>query len=347
MSAAVENTSEITFATVVKAVRGSFRYLLSKWKVLCICGIIGAMIGIVWVWVKKPKYEAALSFSTEEDRSGNVGSIAGLAAQFGLDIGSSSNVFAGDNILQLIKSRKIIWSALLDTVTIDGKQQSLLNFYLDILDPDRLLGKESAPKGVSFPDGQDPQTFSRVQDSVLLELTSSLTKTAISAERPDKKTGIFVVTCTSQNEVFCKLMVEELVKKVSDFYIENKTTHARQTVSILQKTADSLKSAFDAALQGRASLTDENVNPAFQSQVVPIQRKQADITVTSTAYGEVVKNLEIAKFNLLKATPLITVIDYPVLPLKNLKAGRFMTGIIFGFLFLCAGSVFFVDKKET
>jgi hypothetical protein len=206
--------------------------------------------------------------------------------------------------------------------------------------------KNNGQNDVSFPAGQDPQTFTRQQDSILLAITTALTKAAISADRPDKKTDIFVVTCTSQDEVFSKLMVEKLIKKVSDYYIESKTTRARQTVNILQKTADSLKAAFNAAVQGRASLSDQNVNPAFLSPVVPIQQKQAEITVSSAAYGEVVKNLEIAKFNLLRETPLITVIDYPLLPLKNLKGGRFAGAAIFGFLFFCGAAFLLLVRNR-
>src|SRR5207248_3225184 len=151
------------------------------------------------------KYKAVLSFSTEEDRGANIGSIAGLAAQFGLDLGSTSNVFSGDNILPLIQSHKIIQSALLTVTTINGKPKSLLNLYLEAGKSPGELAHPKDPKAATFPEGQDPATFSRLQDSTLFEIIEGINKQVLQADRPDKKVGIFEVTCTSGDENFSKL----------------------------------------------------------------------------------------------------------------------------------------------
>jgi hypothetical protein len=98
-------------------------------------------------------------------------------------------------------------------------------------------------------------------------------------------------------------------------------------------------------------LADANLNPAFQTPTVGIQRKQTDITVLATAYGELLKNLELAKFNLLRETPLIQVIDTPLLPLENKKIGRLTGGIFFAFAFgvmaVCWFSLGFIIKQNT
>jgi uncharacterized protein involved in exopolysaccharide biosynthesis len=66
---------------------------------------------------------------------------------------------------------------------------------------------------------------------------------------------------------------------------------------------------------------------------VPSQRKQVDVQANSAIYTEVVKNLEIARGMLQRETPLIQIIDQPVLPLANDKTGKFkalLTGGILG-----------------
>ena len=97
------DSSEITLRGLLIFGRELFKFLLSKWKILCILCCFGGVIGIVYQWIQKPKYEAVLTFSTEEDKGGGTGSLAGLAAQFGFDIGRASSVFSGDNILPLIQ----------------------------------------------------------------------------------------------------------------------------------------------------------------------------------------------------------------------------------------------------
>lgn len=333
MASVPEASAELTFKHIVSAAIDFLKFLLSKWLILVIFGITGCAIGITYAWVQKSSYEAVLTFSTDDDNSGTAGGIAGLAAQFGLDLGGAGNVFSGDNIVALMQSRKIIFSTLQTTVPYKNKQESLLNIYLETSGLNESFKKSPALKNLAFPVTQKPETYSRLQDSVLLLVIKDMTENVVKIDRPDKKIDIYEVRCKSSNEIFCKQFTEQLIKNVSDFYIETKTKRSQITVNVLQKSADSLRRAFNDALSGRASLADANLNPAFQAPLVGIQKKQTDITVLSTALGEILKNLELAKFNLLRETPLITVIDDPMLPLRDLKMGRLIGGIIGGILF--------------
>ncbi len=44
-----------------------------------------------------------------------------------------------------------------------------------------------------------------------------------------------------------------------------------------------------------------------------------DKTVLQTMYGEVVKNLEISKIAMAQETPIIQIVDMPILPLEKTK----------------------------
>jgi uncharacterized protein involved in exopolysaccharide biosynthesis len=63
------------------------------------------------------------------------------------------------------------------------------------------------------------------------------------------------------------------------------------------------------------------------------------------AYGEIVKDIEIAKITLLKETPLYQIIDEPVLPLEMQKESRLKWLLIGGFLGGFIMIVFFTVKK--
>jgi uncharacterized protein involved in exopolysaccharide biosynthesis len=54
--------------------------------------------------------------------------------------------------------------------------------------------------------------------------------------------------------------------------------------------------------------------------------------VLGSAYGEVVKNLELAKITLQKETPLYQIIDEPFLPLSKTKPGKLKSMIVAGLL---------------
>lgn len=341
-----QNTSEISFPDIILKLQLLHRYIMSKWLLILIIATVGGIAGVTYAWLQKPKYVAILSFSMEDDKQSS-GGLAGIASQFGLDLGGVGGTFSGENILAFMHSDKMIQSTLLSTTTIGGKPKSLLNMYLDVYELDKGFkkSKEKSMRELSFPENQDIATYTRLQDSILIKITEDIRKQIIQTIKPDSKLNLYTVTCTSQDETFSSEFCNKLVTQVSNFYMQTKTKRSAKIVDILQKRVDSIRTAYDNALAGRAELSDENLNAAFQTPLVGIQRKQTDVTVLATAYGEVLKNLEIAKFNLLKDAPLIQVIDTPMLPLEKKKLGRLLGGVVAGALCAFLFIIYLIIKR--
>jgi hypothetical protein len=102
------------------AVAGFFSYVKTKIKWLIYILLILISFSIVYYYfLQKPKYEASTTFILEEKSSSMGGGLSGLASQIGVDLGGltgSSGLFAGDNILDIIRSRTIIEKVLLSKV---------------------------------------------------------------------------------------------------------------------------------------------------------------------------------------------------------------------------------------
>lgn len=338
MTVTSKEKSEISLVELVLKTQKLIRYLRNKWLRLLLITIIAGIVGVAYAWWFEPEYEAVVTFSTESEKNTGAG-IAGLAAQFGFNIGSPSDVFNGDNLLALIQSKKILTRSLLKADTINNRPGNLLNYYMQI-EGDKKYKKFN----VSFPVSQPLSTYSRLQDSVLGDICNNLLKYNISGARIDKKLDIFSINCVHESDVFAQHLAQHLIVEVALFYTETKTKQSSATVNALQKRADSIRQAYNTALSGRATLSDMNLNLAFQQPSVGIQRTQTDITVLATAYTEIIKNLEIAKFNLLQNTPLVQVIDEPVLPLRKIKKSRLIYGIAFGFLAFVI-SIIYISAK--
>ena len=98
---------------------------------------------------------------------------------------------------------------------------------------------------------------------------------------------------------------------------------------------------LNAAISGVASSIDAapNANPLLQTLRVPSQHKQVDVQANSAILTQLVTNLEIAKMSLLQETPLIQVIDRPILPLEKERVGKVigiaLGGILAAFLTIC------------
>jgi uncharacterized protein involved in exopolysaccharide biosynthesis len=78
------------------------------------------------------------------------------------------------------------------------------------------------------------------------------------------------------------------------------------------------------------------LNPALNVRRAPSARRQVDVQANTAILTELVKQTELAKVTLRKETPLIQVIDRPILPLAKERFGKtkglVMGGILAGFL---------------
>jgi hypothetical protein len=324
-----------------------WRYLRSKWILILCAGILGAALGIVYSYFKKPVYVAELSFALDDEKSSNLGlgAAAGIASQFGIDLGTSGGgAFNGDNLLELMKSRSMIEKTLLFPITINKQYQTLAETYINFTD-----FRKNKPElsNIGYLPNADPTKFSLQQDSILGVFYKSIIKANLSVDKVDKKLSIVTVKVSSENELFSKYFTEMLVKNVSDFYVNTKTKKEAQNVNILQHQTDSVRTELNSAIGGVASSSDENpnVNPSLQILRVKSQRHQVDVEANIAILTELVKNLELAKVTLRKETPLIQVIDKPILPLEKLKFGKLKGIVIGGGLFGFLTVLFLLLKK--
>ena len=75
-----------------------------------------------------------------------------------------------------------------------------------------------------------------------------------------------------------------------------------------------------------------NLNPAYNKKTAISKNKQVDLQTNSAILTNLVVQLELAKINLRKETPLIQEIDHPTLPLEKNKLSKLTYLILGGFL---------------
>ena len=100
------DSDEISLKELIQKIKEWVGYLITKWKIILLAGILGGSIGYIYAYRQPITYKAVLTFALEEDKGGGGGSLGGLASSFGFDLGSSGGgAFAGSNLLELMKSR--------------------------------------------------------------------------------------------------------------------------------------------------------------------------------------------------------------------------------------------------
>src|SRR6185312_11936069 len=92
-------------------------HLLKKWYFLVLAIIVGAGLGYLRLMTKPPVYSANISFVLSTEARPNAGMV-NLASQLGFDgiTSNPDNIFSGDNIIELFKSRTLIGRALVSEV---------------------------------------------------------------------------------------------------------------------------------------------------------------------------------------------------------------------------------------
>jgi len=324
---------EISLKELLQKVKEWYNYLLSQWKIIVLSGIIGAAIGLTYSFVKKPIYTASLSFALEDEKSGGgLGGALGLASSFGINLGGGGgSVFTGTNLTELFKSRSMVEQTLLSPVVVDGKTVSLAEMYIQ--NKEWREGWDDNPKykSIQFLANADRNSFTRVHDSILGVIYTDLSKNGLTVGQKDKKIAIITIDVSSSSELFSKYFTEALVEEVSDFYIETKSKKSRENMDILERQTDSIRRELNAAITGVAVANDNtfSLNPAMNVRRSPSAKRQVDVQANTAILTELVKQTELAKVTLRKETPLIQIIDRPILPLQKERFGK-SKGIVLG-----------------
>ncbi|OOV18358.1 Wzz/FepE/Etk N-terminal domain-containing protein [Flavobacterium sp. LM4] len=342
-------SDEISLKELVQKGKEWWRYLLFQWKIILAAAIIGAFLGLAYSFSIKPIYTATLSFALEDEKSGGtLGGALGLASSFGIDLdGGGGSIFTGSNLTELFKSRSMVEKTLLSPVLVEGKTISLAEMFIQ--NNNWRKGWSDNPKfaTLEFLPNANRKLYTRIQDSILGKMYQSLSKGSLSVAQKDKKISIISIDVTSQNELFAKYFCEALAKQVSDFYVETKSKKARLNMAILRRQTDSIRGELNGAITGVAIANDNtfNLNPALNVRRAPSARRQVDVQANTAILTELVKQSELAKVTLRKETPLIQIIDRPILPLTIDRFGKTKGIIIGGFLFGFLIILFLTIKK--
>jgi uncharacterized protein involved in exopolysaccharide biosynthesis len=331
------NDDEISLKELVLKIKEWYNFLLTKWKLILLAGVLGGLIGLTYAYFQKPIYKASLTFAMEEEKTGGGGlsSALGLASQLGIDLGSSAGgAFAGANLMELMKSRKLVEKTLLSPITVKDKTQSLADYYLDFSETKEGWTEKSNLQNVNFPIDADRAKFTLQQDSILFDIYKEVVKENLIIAQKDKKISIINIDVNSTNEQFAKVFCETLAKETSDYYVEIKSRKARLNVDILQKQTDSIRAELNGAITGVAAATDNvfNLNSAMNVKRVPSARRQVDVQANTAMLTSLVTNLEMSKMALRKETPLIQIIDRPIFPLEKEKVSKLKSLVLGGFL---------------
>jgi len=318
-------------------------YLFNKkFTIITISGFF-FVLGIVFAISADKKYTAKLTFVVEDQQQGGgaLGSMSGMASQFGFDIGNASNTtFSQNNILELLKSRGVVEAALMQNRKVNKTDDLLIEHYLYINKIKDSWKTNNDINPVSF-----HGILTQDNDSVSGDVWKSIIEDKLVVELQSDEANIINLSYTSVNDEFAKMFVETLIDQMSKMYITYQTAQASNTLSFLNNRADSVFIELEIAEEEFAKVKDINQRIIKASGRLKELQLMRRVEVLNAMYLEITKNLELSKITLLNQTPIIQIIDKPILPLEEEFKSKTALGLLGAFLGGFLSLVFFIFRK--
>jgi len=327
------NDNEATLKDVFLTIR-DYKNELKRQLVLIISVVIlFSLIGYIYSINQEDKYVATLSFIVEGDEDGlNLSSLGGMASQFGLDFGGGgSSSFSQQNVIELLKSRKIVEESLKKEYTISGKRYSLLEHYIinnNIIE-----------------DSSEIKFDGIYNDSITNIVWRQIIDNKLEVSYQNDEANILNLNYSSFSSQFAKHFTESLIDEMSGMYSSYQTERIRFSLNNLKSRSDSVFSELQRSERNLARIKDRNTRVITASGRLDEIRYMREVQVLNTMYLELIKNTEIVKMNLLNETPIIQIVDTPILPLSIVKRSFMFWITIFSFLGFSIISFIIIIRK--
>lgn len=326
--------NEATLKDVVISVRDYMSELKKKIFLIFSIVFLFLILGYFYSISTNDKYVATVSFIVEENSEGfNISSLSGMASQFGFDIGggNSASSFSQKNIIELLKSRRIIESTLNQYSIISNVNSKLLDHYIEI----NSLIQDSSLLNFN-------ETYIDSMTSIVL---NEIVEEELILTHQNDDASILNLSYVSMNPEFAKTFSEGLIYQMKDMYSEYQTEKTRFSLNNLQNRSDSVFNELQRAEINLAKVKDRNTRVTTSSGRLDEIKYMREVQVLNAMYLEIVKNLEILKIALLEDTPIIQIIDYPILPLESEKRSTIFWLFIFGSIGFLVTSFSIVLRK--
>lgn len=324
----------VSIRDLLKLFVSLFRLAKQNLKLILLCNIVSCLLGATLAFIGKPIYKSHLSFLLNENEttSLNLSSLAGLAGLGGGNIYSGVNE---DKLLFLSSSRFLMGTTLLTEVELRGRKLKLADYFIEKYELQKKFKSDSLLSDFIGFRSKKLDDLTKQENKVLDMVIDYIEKGKLLKVEGKKKAGlvaqnagIITIDFISVDEFFSKTFVEVLFDNMSNYYVNKSTQRHLRNYNLIRDRADSLKSILSAREFFSANLFDQNVNISKMRAKVNLERNRRDIELLNLMYAEVLKNLEISKFNLENQTPMLQLIDKPTFPLAAEKKSKFKYSLI-------------------
>ena len=329
---------------------------INRWLIIKVTGVF-VVLGVLVALFSAKVYTASCDIVPDTGKSGN-SKMSSLAALAGVNLGSGEDVTAlsplvYENIMNGTSFRKELMQTKIDFEDID-KPVSFFDYYtseeynkpnvlsyikkytigLPFVILNAIRGEQPEPdySAVGNSDGPTLETLSKDEFDAMKILGQSISLTL------QEKKGFVTITSNMPEAVAAAQLAQATVVLLQKYITEFKIAKVQSNLDFIQGRYDEAKKNFEDIQVRRAAFRDANTNTNKYSARVEAEKLDAEYTLAMNLYSELAAQLEQAKIEVKKDTPMLTVVRPVTIPYKKSKPQRLQILVAFTFLGVVAGA---------
>lgn len=325
----------------------AFLKIIWKEKIwIVLITLLFAVGGVAYALLAREEFVSTGKILPEyQSKAGGLGQFAGLASLAGIDVssagGGGSDAVRPDLYPDVLKSTPYFLELLKIKVrTKDNKEMTFSQFYdTFVLDNDI---KEKDTK-IKFPSSNQYIAISYQTEKNLKDLRERISAVI------DKKTGLITVTVKLPDPVVATIITDYSMNFLTNYITNYRTEKAKRDLNFLSERLDAAKGKYYNNQVKKAQYSDQYQLSMMKLQAADLQREriESEYKISSTFYNSLLQKYEEAKLKLQQETPVIKVLEPPVVPNKRSEPKRAIVVLIATFLGGIFGIIFGLIRKKN
>ena len=323
-----------------------------------------ALMGIVFALGSTNVYTATTTFIPKGQTSSGAGSLSGLASLAGINLGGMNG---GDSEIppsmypMVLNSIPFQEKLLALSVTINGNKIQLKEHLLgqmNYTDSNSLsfltllkkytIGLPALIKGTLFakmnalPSYSEMPTIKRLsyEDEQLSNYLKNLVTINV-----DTKEGFITLTYQDKDPQIAAIVALNAQTLLQEEVINFKIKNAQELLTFTEGLNAEKKMSFEALQDELATFRDQHQNISSGLFENKLNRLESELAIARSVYEELSKQVEQARIQVSKDTPIFTIIDPVVIPNQRTSPKRTLIVIIWAFLGLIMGLTYILLKE--
>lgn len=323
------------------------------------CGIIGVIVGLIAAFSIPREYTSSVNLASESGASG-AGGLSSLAAMAGITVRSNnSGALTPDLYPNIVNSTPFTLELFnIRVKDLEGSIDTTLYDYLDehqkgawwnyIIGAPKIAIKlirslwkkdnNELMKSLS----QEKKGYITVTEDQRVIAEKLHNRVSISVDKLNNYTSISV---KMQDPLIAATVADTVTKFLQKYITDYRTDKSKKDLQFSQEIYNGAKRDYEAKQTAYATFVDANRNLTSQSARIELERLQNDRNLAMNVYTQSAQQLQLAQAKVQEETPVLTVVQPAVVPLKG-SPSKLKVLVIVTFLFFAFAVAWEAIGKE-